>query len=508
MPNIVKLISGSSAEELHTQLTHMAQEVQNNKTVSTKLQASKWDGRFWRVLTNFLAKMHIKLERTNATHVAGELKNFISKNEATLFNEAYYVDNLKNLNLIFERVFSVDPSSKENPKNLKYTNLFLECLALATKIGPPTRKSEDTDTSVKTGDETIDESSESEGGIDWSATDDSSDTSEVEDEEIEVELSEHDRGFAEPLFLMKYEGALEQLNKNGYVTENVKEFLLVLYDGEKHISECAEELRGINGLTAQLAETVEKLALNITKNERYRTDEEIESSHKTRLRHIMTILSVLPFDEHVEKIIGKVKQHPSVLLHGIKASLEVENKSFFENLKNELRGESYKGYWEIILEMQPKVSEDWNIEQGDLEWSTSIAGNVQGSLIKQRQTALHLFAKQEFSDYTQQLAEKLLQQKPDLLNFVEGIRTHTPLLEAVNADNEKMVEWLLLKNPDLRCRNDQGKNALKIAIDNGNTKLVGMLIKADPSRETWIDAGLIKSLESNEMAEDVIRRFN
>ncbi|KIA77065.1 ankyrin repeat domain-containing protein [Parachlamydia acanthamoebae] len=564
MSNTVRLNSGCNAEELHKQLINMAKEVQvSDKTVSTKLQVSKWNGKLWRILTNFLAKIGIKLERTNASHVAEKLNTFVSKNN-TFFNDDYYADNFKNLKKIFEKVLSIDSDSGKNLKNQKYTKIFDKCIDCITKkvsqdekpkeptgnAGQKVGEDEkgDSSASLRSEDGSQDlsdfELEESEDESDDSTTslrseDGSQDLSDFELEESEDE-SDHSptslrsedgsqegsnlktEGAEKNFFAAKYSDALQHLNVKGYASENVKEFLLVLYDGQKDISECAEELRGISGLTAQLAETVEKLALNITKNERYRTDEEVEISHKTRLRHIMTILSVLPFDEHVEKIIGNVKQYPSVLLQGISASLEVgsksltvrdqslekSSKSFFMNLKKELKGEDFKGYWEIILNLQPQVSEDWHIERGAHVWNTSIAGDVVGSSVKQRQTALHLFAKQEFSDYAQQLAEKLLSQAPYLLNFIEGIRKHSPLAEAVNANNEEMVAWLLSKNPDLKCINDERKNALKIAIANGNTKLIGMLIKADPSRESWIDAGLIKSLESNEMAEDVIRRFN
>ncbi|MBS4167421.1 ankyrin repeat domain-containing protein [Parachlamydia sp. AcF125] len=548
MPNTDRLASGSSALELHAQLAALAKEVQTNKTISTNLRARKWDGRVWRWITNLLAIIGIKFERTHSIHVAKKLKRFVEKNEA-LFDKAYKADNLENLKTLFKRVLWIDRSSNKSTRSKSYTALYEEYLKFIqtkehSEAGKPEESHSTSTISEKKREEysphSLGDSKQAENEKpflerheeatnslevkgdasknvkeflpkdppkeDKPAEGDSTPTiSEKTREEYSLHsLGDNKQAEKEKSYSERYVEALDVLAEKGYASEHVKEFLKVVYPGKESLAEWAVKFREVPDLVEQLRKTVKNLSENTTKNARYPTAQRIENSHASRLRHILTIAVALPFNEKIEALIGQVATYPvdavrkhdvqKILYKVAETAIRLKNRPFFDFIfKKEIEKEEIEKFWQLILKY-PHEFEDLEVEENRIVWKSAICSEATNrSLTRLPQSVFHVFARQEgFSKFAQKLGEKFLQQKPELLNFIEGFRQQSPLHTAAYANNYKMVVWLLSKNPELSLTNDEGQNALKIAHDKKHAKIVHALLAADPTKKTWQAAGLDK----------------
>lgn len=112
------------------------------------------------------------------------------------------------------------------------------------------------------------------------------------------------------------------------------------------------------------------------------------------------------------------------------------------------------------------------LKQGGLaEWEFSYIDKNDNSVLDCATSCLHRLARYGTHANTIQIAELVLAEHPKLLNMQAGGTGNTPLIEAIEKSNLPMVTWLLSKKPDLTLKDDHGKTAYGIAVEQ-NIKLL------------------------------------
>lgn len=154
-------------------------------------------------------------------------------------------------------------------------------------------------------------------------------------------------------------------------------------------------------------------------------------------------------------------------------SLTLRNKHvLFASILSKCINPNREKLWATVVEFGlVEIAQALLKEGGLAEWEFTYIDGDDNSVLDCATSCLHRLARYGTHANTIQIAELVLAEHPKLLNMQAGGTGNTPLIEAIEKSNLPMVTWLLSKKPDLTLKDDHGKTAYVIAVEQ-NIKLL------------------------------------
>lgn len=154
-------------------------------------------------------------------------------------------------------------------------------------------------------------------------------------------------------------------------------------------------------------------------------------------------------------------------------SLTLRNKHvLFASILSKCINPNREKLWATVVEFGLVEIAQALLKKGGLaEWEFTYIDEDDKSVLDCATSCLHRLARYGTHANTIQIAELVLAVHPELLNMQAGGTGNTPLIEAIEKSNLPMVRWLVSKKPDLTLKDDHGKTAYGIAVEQ-NIKLL------------------------------------
>jgi len=161
-------------------------------------------------------------------------------------------------------------------------------------------------------------------------------------------------------------------------------------------------------------------------------------------------------------------------------SLTIQNKhSTFDTLLPKCINPDREKLWgRIVNNGLVEVAKALLNRGGQETWEFTYIDKSDHSVQDCSTSCLHQLARYGVHENTVEIAELALAVHPELLNTQVKGTGNTPLIEAVEKSNLKMVAWLISKNPEMTLKDDEGKSAEMIATEKGDPNILELIQKA------------------------------